>query len=180
MITAQPEGLEQISLDLKKSAEILEDITGQIMRLAGEMLDDFQIEEISGNPEIKSMVVSVNNDTARTADRLYSFSQAVSDALISYNEIERKSCEKIERINCTIDSLSAELGSLYSVKNTAIPDVSPNEEMQRNTELLVTGSVQELQMTNIAAISKVINEKYFVSAVKEPGSNDGDEDEDSE
>ena len=87
MITAQPEGLEQISLDLRKSAEILEDITGQIMRLAGEMLDDFQIEEISGNPEIKSMVVSVNNDTARTADRLYSFSQAVSDALISYNEI---------------------------------------------------------------------------------------------
>lgn len=67
MITAQPEGLEQISLDLKKSAEILEDITGQIMRLAGEMLDDFQIEEISGNPEIKSMVVSVNNDTARSS-----------------------------------------------------------------------------------------------------------------
>ena len=67
MITAQPEGLEQISLDLRKSAEILEDITGQIMRLAGEMLDDFQIEEISGNPEIKSMVVSVNNDTARSS-----------------------------------------------------------------------------------------------------------------
>lgn len=180
MITAQPEGLEQISLDLKKSAEILEDITGQIMRLSDEIFDDFQIEEISGNYEIKSIVVSVNKNTARTADRLYSFSKTVSDALMAYGETERKSCEKIERINCTIDSLGTEFRSLYSVKDTAIPEASPDEEIQRNTEILVTGSVQELQMTNIAAISKVINEKYFVSAVKDPRRKDGDEDEDGE
>lgn len=180
MIKAQPEGLEQISADLKKSAEMLEDITGKIMRLAGEMFDDFQIEEISGNLEIKSIVVSVNTDTARTADRLYSFSKAVSDALISYSEIERKNCEKIERLNCAIDSLGTELNSIYAVKDVPIPEASPDEEIQRNTELLVTGSVQDLQMTNIAAVSKAIKEKYFISAVKEPGSKDGDEDDDSE
>lgn len=180
MITVQPEGLEQISADLKKSAEMLEDITGKIMRLAGEMFDDYQIKEISGNQDIKRIIVSVNTDTARTADRLYRFSQAVSDALISYSGIERKSCEKIERLNCMIDSLSTELDCLYSVKDAAIPEVSSDEEAQRNTELLVTGNVQDLQITNIAAISKVINEKYFVSAVKEPGGKDGDEDEDNE
>lgn len=46
MITAQSEGLEQISLMLRKAAEDTENTTGKIVRLTGEISDDLQLESI--------------------------------------------------------------------------------------------------------------------------------------
>lgn len=63
--------------------------------------------------------------------------------------------------------------------DVAVEEPSPEDNIQNNTELLVTGSIQELQMTNIAAIGKAIEEKYYISAIGKVGSKD-DEDNDSE
>ena len=171
MITAQSEGLEQISLMLRKAAEDTENTTGKIVRLTGEIISD--------KTEMMTVLESLCTQTEIMSNRLYSFSKTVCDAETSYSELERKSCAEIDRLSCMIDSLGAEIGYLCSANDVAVEEPSPEDNIQNNTELLVTGSVQELQMTNIAAIGKAIEEKYYISAIGKVGSKD-DEDNDSE
>lgn len=179
MITAQSEGLEQISLMLRKAAEDTENTTGKIVRLTGEIIDDLQLESISDKTEMMTLLESLCTQTEIMSNRLYGFSKTVCDVETSYSELERKSCAEIDCLSCMIDSLGAEIGYLCSANDVAVEEPSPEDNIQNNTELLVTGSVQELQMTNIAAIGKAIEEKYYISAIGKVGSKD-DEDNDSE
>lgn len=85
MITAQSEGLEQISLMLRKAAEDTENTTGKIVRLTGEISDDLQLESISDKTEIMTVLESLCTQTEIMSNRLYSFSKTVCDAEISYS-----------------------------------------------------------------------------------------------
>lgn len=80
MITAQSEGLEQISLMLRKAAENTENTTGKIVRLTGEIIDDLQLESISDKTEIMTVLESLCTQTEIMSNRLYGFSKTVCDA----------------------------------------------------------------------------------------------------
>ena len=73
MITAQSEGLEQISLMLRKAAEDTENTTGKIVRLTGEIIDDLQLESISDKTEMMTLLrisVYANRNYVKQAVRL--------------------------------------------------------------------------------------------------------------
>ena len=66
MITAQSEGLEQISLMLRKAAEDTENTTGKIVRLTGEIIDIRQ----DGNDDASRISVYANRNYVKQAVRL--------------------------------------------------------------------------------------------------------------
>lgn len=138
---------------------------GKTTALRNEMLDD---TDFMAHPKsvdiVSSMDRNINNLIGLNED-IRSVGNLFNKAKDDFTESEKELVKAIEEINNKLDSIRSQLDATMSSNQVVVIDRSEETRPVNNVEQLVAGSVTELELANISALSQLAKKQTEVREI---------------
>lgn len=159
--------IEQITDILVKMASDSDEVFNRLRHISMEMQEDL---ELAAYPQsgVALEAVSVAIDALnRGNDTLQSLRSAMLPVATTYQENEQKVKDALSRMTVQMDKVC--VGYSAAIASDSITHVEHSDAVVSQSKLqqLVAESVEEMQVTNIAAVTKVVREEYEISGVED-------------
>lgn len=167
MIRINTDELERLSEVFIKLGTDVEDALGKTTLLRNEMLDD---TEFMANPQSEGIITTLDwainsligiNEDINYVETL--FQKAKNDFTDNENELVKA----IEAINNKLDSIRSQLDSTIASNQVVVVDHSEELRPVNEVEKLVAGSVTDLELTNISALSELAKKETEVTEIND-------------
>lgn len=166
MIRADMTQIEALTDLLGRVASDGSDALERLRRVSNEMQEDDELALYPQTPVVLETVAQAVTVLTRADDTLQSLHTAMMPVATAYRDAEQRHKDALAR-------MAERMGSLQVGYNAAIVSdkISPVESTQENRAMdtiaqMVADSVEEMQMTNIAAVTRTVREEYAVTAVE--------------
>lgn len=170
MIFADVAEIEKISHILSALADRADESLSVLRRTLAEMQNDVEFGMYPQHAAVCNSVSLSIDSLARGNDILQTLKGALSNAAHEYEETETNNINALNRMTNLLSNIQA--GMFLSTLPEQVPTVA-NENQPNGLDRvreLVSASAAEMQITNIAVISKVITEDYGIDQVTDmPG-----------
>lgn len=165
MIKVDLAEIELLTDLLVKMASDTEESLNKLRQISNEMYNDIELPAYPQTPVALEAVSVAIESLNRGNDTLQSLRNAILPVVSKYQENEKRCSDALMRMTATMDAAS--VGFNAAVSSTGIIPVEHTDGIvsQEKVQQLVSDSVQEMQITNIAAVSKAVKEEYEVSNV---------------
>ncbi len=164
MITVNLPELEELCITLSSAASDAEDIVGKMGMLEEEMDTEPAFTAFPQSMDTAELLAETKLHASMLSESLRSLSNIVSEALDGYQARENAFREKLEGALASLNAVQADISAVQTVPMT-VTEPEENAAAMGQVEKLVSESSAALQLTNIAAFSKVVEEDYGVSEV---------------
>lgn len=167
MIRIDTDELERLIEVFLRLESDVDNILGKTSMLRNEMLSD---AEFMAHPNSESVVSILDNkidsfnclnEDIRSVESL--FNKAKED----FSENEKELIKAIEEINNRLDSIISQLDTTISSDQVVVIDRSEELKPVNEVEKLVSGSLTDLELTNISALSQLAKKKMEVKEIKD-------------
>lgn len=167
MIKVNLAEIENLSSALIDSASKTDDSLQKLRFLSNEMVNDTELPMYTQSEAILLAVTSAVNALNRGNDTLLSLKNIILSIPDAYQELEKSHKDALNRMITTMSSLNLNYSSVITSPNTPLVEEDDAIQSQNNVQQLVADSCEDMQITNIAAISKVIEDEYNIQEIKE-------------
>lgn len=170
MIFADVAEIEKISHILSALADRADEALSVLRRTLAEMQNDVEFGMYPQHTTVCNSVSSSIDSLARGNDILQTLKGVLANAVREYEDAEESNVNALNRMADLLSHIQT--GMFLSTLPGQIPTVA-NENQPNSLDRvrgLVSASAAEMQLTNIAVISKVIKEEYGIDQVTDmPG-----------
>lgn len=167
MIKVEIAEIEQLTDVLSKAASDSDEVLSRLRQINTEMHDDLELPNYPQAPMLMDSVTYAIDTLTRSNDTLQSLRNVMFSVAADYREQEQRHKEALGRLTSVMDGV----GTTYhaAVTSDSISHLEHSEEVntQNDVQQLVAGSIEEMQATNIAAVSRMVREEYEVSQTRD-------------
>lgn len=150
---------------LVKMASDTEEALSKLRQISNEMHNDVELPSYPQTPVTLETVSVAIDSLNRGNDTLQTLKNAMLPVATTYQENEQKSKNALARMTAIMDTAAVGFSAAVSPSGITPVEHTDNAISQGKVEQLVAESVMEMQVTNIAAVSKAVKEEYEVSTV---------------
>lgn len=167
MIKVNIAEIEQITDTLVKAASNSEEVFNRLRLILSEMQDDFELSAYPQTPFVLESVSMAQSALNRGNDTLQSLRNVMQSVADHYQETELKNKAALNRMAATMDRVS--VGYHAAVVSDSIAHMEHDDTIvfQNKIQQLVAQSSEEMQLTNIAAITKTVQEEYEIIKIED-------------
>ena len=165
MIKVDIAELEKLTDILIRLASDSDEVMSRLRRVSNEMHEDIELETYPQSAVALEAVSVALDALNRGNDTLQSLKSAILPVADMYRENEQKNKDALSRMVAIMDSVCVEYNAAIVSDHIAHIEHTDSIVSQSKVQQMVADSVEEMQVTNIAAVSKTIREEYEVSDV---------------
>ena len=171
MIKVDLAEIELLSDLLVKMSSDTEEALNKLRLISNEMHEDLELPSYPQTPMTLEAVSIAIESLNRGNDTLQSLKNAIRPVVSTYQENEQRNKDALARMTAIMDA--ATVGFDAAVSSAGITPVEQSDSIisQEKIQQMVADSVQDMQITNIAAVSKAVKEEYEVSTVADLAEN---------
>lgn len=167
MIKVNLAEIEILSATLMDSASKSEDTLQKLKFLSNEIANDIELPMYTQADAVLQAVSHATDTLNRSNDTLQSLKNVISSVSSTYQETEKANTDALNRMLSIMSSLDAGYNSIIVSQNTPLVEHDDTVMALDKVQQLVTESSEEMQITTIAAITKVIEDEYEINDIKE-------------
>lgn len=167
MIGVEISELEKIADILFLMASNTDETLNALRRISAEMQEDLELKVYPQSTNILEEVCFGIESLNRANDTLQSLKHIVLSAVSEYQANEEKNKNTLARMSNCLESLYQGMNVAVTPGEIVHAEIASEAMNQNRVQELVAGSVQEMQIANIAAVSKVLEEEYSIDEVED-------------
>ncbi len=167
MIKVNIAEIEKLTDILVKAASSSDEALSRLRRVSTEMHDDLELP-LYAQADILLEAVSMAIDALnRGNDTLQSLKNTVLPIANVYRETEQKNKNELSRMLTSMESIS--VGYNAAITSESIPSIEHADAIvsQNKVQQLVADSYEEMQVANIASLTKTVSEEYEVKKIED-------------
>lgn len=167
MITVDVAQIEVLTDLLIDSTAGADEVLNRLRRVSSEIQSDTELAKYTYADNLTEYVSLAIQELNRVTDILMTLKNAMLPVADIYRENEKKNKNALIRMTAYVDSIKTTLISVISADT--VPQTVHSDDalyLQRKVQRLVSDSISEMQVTNIAAITRIIEDEYEVTNVK--------------
>lgn len=159
--------IEKLSELLVIIASLSDETLSKLRHIYGEMQSDLELANYPQCPMCLEATALSIDALNRANDMLQSLKGILLSVPGEYEAKEQEHRNMISRMTELLAAYNIDLGAAISPTGVPIEEQSAEQERQAQVQQLVADSAAEMELTNIAAISKVVKEEYDVRKVED-------------
>ena len=167
MIKVNIAEIEKLTEILVKLASDSDEALSRLRLVSNEMNNDVELPLYPQASVTLEAILTAINSLTRANDTIQSLKNIVLPIAGIYQETEQKNKDALERMLTLMENANVDYNAAIVSDGIAHVEHADNVISQAQVQQLVADSVEEMQVTNIAAISKTLKEEYEISAVKD-------------
>lgn len=167
MIKADIAEIEKLAGVLSRAAANSEDVLIRLRQVSGEMHNDAGLSAYPQSVvalEALSMAIDALN---RGNDTLQSLRNVIFPVASVYQENEQKNKDKLNRMAAAMEGAGIGFHAAIVSDNIAQVGHSNAINTQNRIQQLTVGGTEEIQVTNIAVVTKAVKEDFEINVVKD-------------
>lgn len=167
MISVDIAEIEKLTDILVRIASDSDEVLSRLRQVSNEMYNDVELPAYQQSTIALEAISGAIDALNRGNDTLQSLKNTMLPIAGTYQENEQKNKDALNRMVMRMDSVSA--GYNTAIVSDSIAHVEHNDNIasQGRVQQLVADSVEEMQVTNIAAVTKTVREEYEISKIEE-------------
>lgn len=165
MITADTPELEQISARVAQMAGDSEEVLSLLRRIGAEMETDLELAAYPQAAIVCRAISSTIIDLSHADDMLQKLKAILAVVPTEYEETEKRQIDAISRLTMVLSGIHVDLAASEVIGRISSENRNGNTVLDEQVSRLVSNSVTEMQITNLAAVGKAIEEEYGVLKV---------------
>lgn len=165
MIRVDLAEIEYLTDVLVKMASDAEEALSKMRQISNEMHNDLELPAYPQTPVALESVSLAIESLNRGNDTLQSLRNAILPAVTMYRETEQKNKNALARMTARMDATAVGFSAAVSPSGITPMEHAANAISQSKVEQLVAESILEMQVANIAAVSKAVKEEYQVANI---------------
>lgn len=167
MIRVDIAEIEKLTDILVKIASDSDEVLSRLRQVSNEMLNDVELSSYPQSAIALEAISGALDALNRGNDTLQSLKNTMLPIASIYQENEQKNKDALNRMAALMGSMSVGYNAAIVSDNIAHVEHSDSLTSQSKVQQLVADSVEEMQVTNIAAVTKTVREEYEISSVEE-------------
>lgn len=165
MIRVDIAEIEKLTDILVKIASDSDEALSRLRQVSNEMHNDVELPAYPQTPVALEAVSSAIDALSRGNDTLQSLKGFMLPVASTYQETEQKHKDALNRMTATMDNVVVGYNAAIVSDNIAHIEHTDATVTQTKVQQLVADSVEDMQVTNIAAVSKSVREEYEIAKV---------------
>lgn len=167
MIKVNIAEIEKITDILVKAASGSDEALSRLRHVSAEMHNDLELPLYTQTDILLEAISTATEALNRGNDTLQSLKNTVLPIANVYRETEQKNKNELSRMLTTMESISVGYNAAITSEN--IPSIEHTDAivLQNKVQQLVADSYEEMQVTNIASLTKTVSEEYEVKIVED-------------
>ena len=159
--------LEKITNNLIKITSDTDELLNRLKSISSEMQNDVELSTYIQSKKLIDSVLVATDAINRGNDIAQTLKNVMLSVASDYKETEKMNIDALNRMIIVMDAVSSRYNA--SVTSYNIPHIEHTDLLasQNKVQQLVTDNAEEMQITNIAVITKVVQEEYEVKSVKD-------------
>lgn len=156
--------LERLTDTLAAASSSTEDLVGRMHSLGVEMQANPELLTYPQSTPVLEMLSSAETRAVRLSETLITLKTLIAEAVEDYKAQEDEFLKELDGALSSISALSVSIGAAQAAQMLVI-ETDTETFAQNRVQELVAQDHAEMEMTSLAAVSKVIEEEYGVTAV---------------
>ncbi len=166
MIKADIAEIENLTAVLVKLASDADETSVRLRQLFGEMQEDIVLP-LYPQADVALEALSVATEALnRGNDTLQTLKNAMLPIADAYRENEKKNKDALNRMAMRMANLEVGYNAAISSDGVAYTEQEEEEASRQRLRQLVADNLEEMQIANIAAVTKTVKEEYEITEVK--------------
>ncbi len=167
MIKVNMAEIETLTDILIKVSSDSDEVLNRLRQIFNEMHNDVELP-LYPQSSIALEAVSGSLDAInRGNDVLQSLKNTLLSIATTYQETEKRNKDALNRMSAMMDNISVDYNAAI-ISNSITPVEHNNDiESQNIIQQMVADGVEEMQATNIAALTKAVREEYEISEIED-------------
>ncbi len=167
MIKANIPEIEKLTDIMVKTASTSDEALNRLRLVSAEMHNDLELPLYSQTDILLEAVSAAIEALNRSNDTIQSLKNTLLPIADTYRETEQKNQNELSRMLSTMESISIDYNA--AIISESIPNVENADTIvsQNKVQQLVTDSYEEMQVANIASVTKTVSEEYEVNSVED-------------
>ena len=165
MITVDLSALEELSAMTNTSASDADDVRSRLRDVIAEMEENVELTQLPQSASALEALDNCVNTMGDLSESMQALRQLMLGAAEEYAENERRFTEELDAMFETLNGIGTAL-SAAEVADLVVVEKNYDDLCKTQVEKLVAESSSAMEMVNVAAVSKVIDEQYGVTDVK--------------
>lgn len=166
LISVDTEELERLSDVFLALGTKSDDSYEKLRKISNEMAYDVDLLSYPQGASATEMVSYAVNSLNQVNGSVQSLKGLLLTLAEFYKDKEKEYSSAISRITAIMDSLNVNVNTAITSPDIAIVEVTDEVDGHSDIQRLVDESAVQMQITNIAAVNKVIEEDYDINDVK--------------
>lgn len=167
MIRVDIAEIEKLTDIFVKIASDSDEVLSRLRQISNEMHDDVELPAYPQSAIALEAISGAIDALNRGNDMLQSLKNIMMPIASTYQENEQKNKAALNRMAALMDSVSVGYNAAIVSDNIAHVEHSDAVVSQSKVQQLVADSVEEMQVTNIAAVTKAAREEYEISKIED-------------
>lgn len=167
MIKADIAEIEKLTDILVKLASDSDEALSRLRQVSKEMHNDTELLEYPQSSVALETVSNAIDALNRADDTVQSLKNTVLPIAGIYRENEQKNIDALNRMTELMDRANTGFNAIIVSDETALIEHTDGIISQNRARQLITDSVEEMKVANIATIYKTVSEEYEISAIKD-------------
>ena len=175
MITADIGELEKITTTLISVASETDEVLHRLRKTSAEIQSDLDLQTYPQYPQVAEAVSLSVDALNRGNDTLQSLKNALLYVAGEYEEKEKEYKNALARMTTVLSGIETTLTSV--IASSGVVPIEQGDQSERHSQVVsvVSDSALEMQMVNIAALTKKTDDEYGIKEVTTiPKAVDGD------
>ena len=166
MIKVSISEIEKLTDILVRTASSSDEALSRLRFLSAEMHNDIELPLYTQTDILLEAVSMAIETLNRGNDTIQSLKNTVLPIANIYRETEQKNKNELSRMMTTMESLS--VGYNAAIASESIPSIEHTDSivLQNKVQQLVADSYEEMQVTNIASLTKTVSDEYEVKNIE--------------
>jgi len=167
MIRINIEGLDNLTDLFVRLNSDTDNILGKTTMLRNEMLEDPDLMALSNSADIISIMDAAVSNLTQLHEDIQYLDNLFIKAKDDFSDNEKELIKSIDEISNRLNSIKIQLDSALISEQAVVIDRSELDSPVNDVERLVAGSVAELELTNIAALSQLADAQARAREVRD-------------
>ena len=167
MIRADIAELEQLTDLLVRIASDADDVLSRLRQISSEMHEDIELAAYPQSLFALEAVSGAVDALNRGNDTMQSLKNVMLPAADAYRENEQRNIDALSRMTVRMDTVGTGYQAAIVSNGCAHVEHCSGAAAQEKVQQLVADSVEQMQVTNIAAVTRTVREEYRIAEIKE-------------
>lgn len=166
MIKVDIAEIEKLTDILVKIASDSDEVLSRLRQVSDEMVNDVELPSYSQSTIALDAIFGALEALNRGNDILQSLKNTILPIASTYQENEQRNKDRLNRMTELMDSMSVGYNAAIVSDSIAHVEHCDSISSQDKIQQLVADCVEEMQVTNIAAVTKTVSDEYEISIVE--------------
>lgn len=167
MIRVDIAEIEKLTDVLARVASDTDEVLNRLRQISNEMYNDVELPTYPQSAIALEAVSGAVDALNRGNDTLQSLRSAVLPIASTYQETEKKNRDALSRMYAMMDSMGTSYNAAIISDSIVHVEHTDDVAIQGDVQRLVADSVEEMQVANIAAVTKAVKEEYDILKVED-------------